>query len=276
MEFPASANRYCPFCGVILQHDIIDYLVIDALARSKRHWTAEVRAIFRCNAPPSPPSLTGSGILFERHTLHAPFDSGLSYTDTNTLEPVTLCQSRGSLWGYGFHDSCWKLLLAKLSYLNTCTTSILEFIFTLLHNTPCRDWAVFEFGHDYGGGATTHKLYGRPLPIDSSSPPYSDPLTIPSEDQLAAMCPSIAHLDLPCRADAGGWQTKDGKSSPIIALPPELMYFILSYLPLLQVRSARLVCRRFAQIAKRENLPQSFWKSRFTVALIARFWYGYL
>jgi hypothetical protein len=178
--------------------------------------------------------------------------------------PGTLFHNPGILWGYGFHSSCWTLLLARLSHIEK-QKDIVTSVFNLLYITPCPDFSYFQFGHDYGGAAGTHKPYGLPQPIDLSSPLYADPWEIPSLGELEKCAPEIHSFASPKQKVALDPHTfsSQGLGCPICRLPLELLYLVLSYLSLAQVAKIRLVCREFSLIAKPENLPQSFWRSRF-------------
>jgi hypothetical protein len=57
--------------------------------------------------------------------------------------------------------------------------------------------------------------------------------------------------------------TSSGLGDLLGKLPPELLYHVLSFLPLIEVANLRLVSHHFALIANRKNLPHSFWKTRF-------------
>lgn len=254
-------NIYCPFCGIILQSN--QYLN-PLPPTSEREWFAEIRAVFRSEARPRRASLTGVGFI-RGYILSAPLDSNLSHRDTEALEAINLKRSRERSCAYGFHNSCWKLLLARLPHIKELQY-ILDTIFSLLFTTPCPDFAVFQFNHNYGGAAETHKPRGRAMPLDFSTPFYADPCAIPSLATLESFA-----LD---RATSLSEKWKTTRLDPYIGsstglgyffgrLPLEIIYEIISYLPLVEVVGIRLVCQELALIAGRENLPQSFWKTRF-------------
>jgi hypothetical protein len=255
-------NIYCPFCGIVLRSNDFENPIPST---RQRPWFAEIRAVFHSEARPCRPSLTGVGFIDLGNILSAPLDSNLSYRDTEALEALTLFQNPGRGWGYGFHNSCWKLLLARLPHIKE-HHDILKTIFSLLFTTPCAVFSGFQFNHNYGGAVETHKPWGRPKPIDLASPLYADPCAIPSLATLESFAlnrasshskkQKAAKLD-PCTERASGRDHFFGR------LPLEIIYEILSYLPLVEVAGIRLVCRELALIAKCENLPQSFWKSRF-------------
>ena len=211
------------------------------------------------------PSLTGVGRLSQPNVLSAPFNSELSYHDTHELEDITLFQKSGTLWGYGFHDACWKLLLMRLPNVEN-RSDMLRSIFGLLYNIPCPDFSSFRFGHDYGGAASTQKPLGLPKTVDQSSSLYADPDAIPSLEELESSVLEMPYPASPNGIVPSGSETSDLKGvNGLFSLPPEVLHMIVSYLSLREVVSARLICQFFALVFKRENLPQSFWKSRFKV-----------
>ena len=254
-------NIYCPFCGIILQSNAFENPIPST---SQRQWFAEIRAVVHSEARPGCPSLTGVGFLESDNTLLAPLDSNLSHRDTEALGVLTLFQNPGECCVYGFHNSCWKLLLARLPHIKHHV--ILKTIFSLLFTTPCPGFSAFQFNHSYRGAAETHKALGRPKPIDPTSPFYADPWAIPSlaalesfalnRDSSRSRRLKATRLD-PCTESASGLGRFFGR------LPLEIINEILSYLPLVEVAVIRLVYRELALIAECESLPQSFWKSRF-------------
>lgn len=258
--FIEMSNIYCPICGIILQYNDFENPIPST---HQRPWFAEVRAVYQTEVRPCHPSLTGVGFLDSRNTLLAPLDTGLSYRDTEALEVITLLKNPGGCWGYGFHNSCWKLLLARLPHIKE--HDILESIFSLLFTTPCPDFSSFSFNHNYGGAAETHKPYGRPQPIDLGSPLYADPCAIPSltalESFTSSRVSSIPRKQKTAQLDP--LKSASGLGRLLGRLPAEIIYEILSYLSLVEVASLRLVCRGLALVAECDNLPQSFWKSRF-------------
>jgi F-box domain. len=142
---------------------------------------------------------------------------------------------------------------------------VLSCIFNLLYITPCPSFSNFDFGHDYEGAAATHKPYGRPLPINLSSPLYADPSAIPSLEHLESYCSETFSSNSPVKNVVLDLHapTSNGLGYLLGKLPLELLYHILSFLPVIQVAHLRLVSRHFALIAKRKHLPHSFWRSRF-------------
>ncbi|BCR86526.1 uncharacterized protein ACHE_30513S [Aspergillus chevalieri] len=128
---------------------------------------------------------------------------------TEALEEWRLCEPSESRWCFGFHNSCWRLLLLRLGhgqddYFQNETT-IAESVFYQLYCTPCLEASSFKFGHDYEGAAQTHKSFGRPKAVDLSLHFYADPCAIPSMDDLKATTFGF------CKAPDGSlWKEQDG------------------------------------------------------------------
>ncbi|KAJ5569594.1 uncharacterized protein N7459_009024 [Penicillium hispanicum] len=186
------SNVYCPLCGVILLPDPYS-LDPAALQTHARPWYAEVRGIYSTNIAVGHVTLTGLGLIHSRNRLHAPLDSDLSYVDVGTevLEAWRICEPSQSRWCFGFHNSCWRLLLLTLSHRKhddlQDETAVAESVFYQLYCTPCLGASIFQFGHDYEGAAQTHRLRGRPKGVDLESPFYADPCVIPSPEDLEAI-----------------------------------------------------------------------------------------
>ncbi|KAK2789239.1 hypothetical protein FQN52_006331 [Onygenales sp. PD_12] len=257
-----SADIYCPFCGISVLPDSTIDGSMSLRGSSRRSWCSEARAIL-CNQDSPSPSLTGIGVLYGNRTLLsslgskllAPLDSELSYNDTDWVENVTLLQKGEYVGGYGFHDSCWRLLLARLSHVEN-QIDIIGPIFRLFYSIRCHRYG--EAADDWG--RVPHQDY-----FDESSVPYSDPFAIPFLDKSDISPTEFSQLNTPKQAEntLPRFYNGGGSSGSLGILPLELIHAIMTYLPLTQVANMRLVCRMFASLAKRENLPQSFWKSRF-------------
>ena len=300
------SNVYCPFCGVILLPD--PYRDDPASRQTRvRPWYAEVRGIYSTNPAFGSITLTGLGIIRCRNNLYAPLGTGLSYVDVGTeaLEEWRLCEPSESRWCFGFHNSCWRLLLLRLGHGQDDSfpneTAIAESVFYQLYCTPCLEASSFEFGHDYEGAAQTHKSFGRPQAVDPSSHFYADPGAIPSVDDLkattAGFCkaPDASLIDYPNEGGTGASGpsgSNDGrhllpfpddrreergkilegpKHHFFDALSPELKYEIFSYLSFEELLNLRLVCRHLALLATVDTLPQLYWRSRFLLGQEADF-----
>jgi hypothetical protein len=249
-------NVYCPFCGVILHSNDPDNL--------QHQWFAEIRAVFCDETRSCHPSLTGVGFIRYRNILFAPLDRNLSYRDTEALEELRLFQKLEGCCAYGFHDSCWKLFLARLSLTKRHCDGP-GTLFNLLFNTPCPNLSYFQFGHNYGGAAAMHKPSGLPKRIDHASPFYADPYAIPSLETLESFAVNRPSTSRKRNAPESSLclENSGGPDYTFLSLPTEIIQEILSYLSLAEVANIRLVCRRMGVLAACEDLPRSFWKSRF-------------
>lgn len=194
------SNVYCPFCGIILLSDPCSDDHLEPPPPGTRPWYAEVRGIYSTNIADGDVTITGVGIVRRRTNLGAPIDANLSYIDVDIaeMEEWNLCGPSESRWCFGFHNSCWKLLLLRLGlgqgdYLQR-ETAIAKSVFFQLYCTPFFRSSWFEFGHDYKGAAQTHKAIGRPTAVDLSSHFYADPCMVPSMDELEAIAPDFRNL----------------------------------------------------------------------------------
>lgn len=250
-------NVYCAFCGVILERDPINPDTWHE--RNPRPWYRKVRGLTTTDIPDRA-TLTGVGLIYNNDVLEAPADSNLSYAETElpSWGSWELSDYRGQAWAFGVHESCWQILLLRLSHLNI--EAIVPAVYRQLLCVPCINGSSFDWGHDYDGAARTHKLRAgqrfrpRPLPVDETSPLYADPCSSPSLDAFEIAAPA------PCTAS----QYLQGASGPSFgSLPPELIYEILPYLSCKEVATLRLVNRNLAVTTALNRLPQLYWRSRF-------------
>ena len=215
------------------------------------------------------PSLSGVGVLNSSSTLLAPLNSELSYQDSPTLlEAITLFEKAGRFWGYGFHDSCWKLFLFKLSHSGIEDESeIVKSVFELFYNTECRAYSVLSFAHNYGPARATQRLNRNPWrrTATPSMSFISDPCSLPSPRELLSWAPvipnstALKHFVLP-NLNTGSAR---GPKNYICKLPLEVFHLILHILPLADVANFRVVCQDFSLMTEPESLPQAFWRTRF-------------
>ena len=302
-------NVYCPLCGIILLPDPYNE-ASPSSQTERRPWYAEARGV---HFSPSlgTVSLTGLGIIRRRNRLYAPLERSLSYIGANIEElgEFKICEASDDPWCFGFHDSCWVLLVLRVSirqdkFLKT-ETQIAQSLFRQLNCIPCIQRSIFQFGHDYEGATQMHKSLGRPNAIDSNSHFYADPCNIPLTAELGATGLSFRRLqNLPENTTGGGpfnghgiiysppssgsneatppgfGQATAGElhaklefptTSSFEGLSPDLTYEILSYLPFDQLLNLRLVCRHFATFGRIDRLPQSYWRSRFCIGQEADF-----
>ncbi|KAJ5719812.1 hypothetical protein N7493_007390 [Penicillium malachiteum] len=253
--------------------------------------------------------MTGLGIIRDPN-LYAPLDKDLSYIDvgTNVLEEWGLCEPSESRWCFGFHNSCWRLLLLRLGHgYDDCLhneTVIAESVSSQLYCNPCLYASSFAFRHDYEGTAQTHKYFRRPKAVDLSSAFYADPCAIPLMHSSIATSPRVGAPMTAATVSGIDYDNESGscESSPFgsnsdqhpipfpdnmieerrqpqgrikhdlfDALSSELKYEIPSYLSFDELLNMRLVCRNLALLATLDRLPQSYWRSRFLLGQEADF-----
>lgn len=295
-------NVYCPFCGIILLPDPYWDDSAPPEELRVRPWYAEVRGIYATDSTVETIALTGLGIVTRRNILCAPAREDLSYVDVGleALEEWMIYNPSEGRWCFGFHGSCWDLLMQRLGHgLDRSLPdeiSIVESVFHQFYCTPCLDFSSFKFGHDYDGAAQTHKPIGRPMEVDLSSHFYADPCAIPSTRGLEATVPDFhrgynsafpVHITAPNlddqhqaqkhvsdsgwdlhspldRAKGKAYQNLERHNTGLLeGLSPEMKLEILSYLSFGDLLSIRLVCRDLASLASLDTLPQSYWRSRF-------------
>ncbi|OQE10215.1 hypothetical protein PENVUL_c004G08176 [Penicillium vulpinum] len=205
-----APNVYCPLCGVVLLPDPYsnDYGEEPAWQSHARPWYAEVRGLYSTDVTTGNVTTTGLGIVRGRNILCAPLRSDQSYAGA---EPMALGEWRlfGSSvvrWCFGFHDSCWKLLLLRLAHgsdeASLSEADVAESVFYQLYCTPCIDGSIFQFGHDYDGAAQTHKSFGQPNAVNLRSHLYADPCAIPSLKELERTASDFRKI-------CGSWLWKD-------------------------------------------------------------------
>ncbi|EHA18623.1 hypothetical protein ASPNIDRAFT_129458, partial [Aspergillus niger ATCC 1015] len=208
-----ASNVYCPFCGVIL---LPDPYWDDPGARP---WYAQVRGIYSTNPAVGHIKATGVGIVRGRKTLHAPLDSNQVYGDVapDDLDEWRLCEQSDSQWCFGFHESCWKLLILRLQHGRVESPSltdvaIAEMVFYQLCCTPCLEGSIFHFGHDYAGAAQTHRIRGRIPPMDLGSHRYADPSVLADISMLPQsywrsrfLLGQEADFVFPCLSETQDW-----------------------------------------------------------------------
>lgn len=259
------ANVYCALCGVILLPD--PYVEEGATEpepppRRRRPWCSEVRGLTTIDDPSNPPTLTGVGLIYGPNCLSATIDCKLSYIDSQLTREWGLSTTRlgwGS-WAFGVHDACWQMLRLRVGGWHE--RQLIISVFHQLLCVPCIESSSFDFGHDYDGASQTHKRMGPPMPINHGSVLYADPHAVPlmviSEPAMPQSLTSFDYLQgASCHAFG--------------PLSMELIHEILSYLSRKEVAALRLVSRALASIAAVENLPQSYWRSRFLLGQEADF-----
>ncbi|RAK84621.1 hypothetical protein BO79DRAFT_202256 [Aspergillus costaricaensis CBS 115574] len=279
------SNVYCPFCGVILLPDPY-WDGPDTPQSSARPWYAQVRGIYSTNPAVDHIKTTGVGVVRGRKTLHAPLDSNRVYGDVafDALDEWRLCEQSDSQWCFGFHESCWKMLILRLNHgrvgsLSQTDAAIAEMVFYQLYCTPCLEASIFHFGHDYAGAARTHKVFGRIQPVDLDSHLYADPCAISVMNFPTDSSSASGELG----SSPGRKLSHDNSTVGSLAevgerryhafrnLSTELLLEIFSYIPFEQHLTLRLVCHDLAVLADMSLLSRSYWRSRFLLGQEADF-----
>ncbi|OJI85315.1 hypothetical protein ASPTUDRAFT_65238 [Aspergillus tubingensis CBS 134.48] len=279
------SNVYCPFCGVILLPDPY-WDGPDTPQSSARPWYAQVRGIYSTNPAVDHIKTTGIGVVRGRKTLHAPLDSNRVYGDVSfdALDEWRLCEQSDSQWCFGFHESCWKLLILRLNHgrvgsSSQSDTAVAEMVFYQLNCTPCLEASIFHFGHDYAGAAQTQKVFGRIQPVDLDSHLYADPCAISVMNYPTDSSSAAEELGSSPRRNLSHGNSRVGRLAKagerryhaFSNLSIELLLEILSYVPFEQHLTLRLVCHDLSVLADMSMLSRSYWRSRFLLGQEADF-----
>ncbi|KAL3480802.1 hypothetical protein BJX99DRAFT_272534 [Aspergillus californicus] len=254
-------NVYCPICGAIMLDNRTRIHDPDSTLTPARPWYTEVRGIYKSS---DRASITGLGIVGGRNRLDAPLDKNKSYLELryNDLHHWWICESSETWpWCFAVHNSCWTLLLLRLDYQNNGLRDdedITALVYSQLYDTPCLDGSVFQFGHDYGGAAQTHKTSGR-ISVDPGSHLYADPCAIPDVSELETASSMVSWPFPP----HGNTMTQPCCINIFHTLSSELHFEVFAHLSFDELLSLRLVCRQFAVLANPGTLPQSYWRTRF-------------
>lgn len=234
---PIDPNVYCAFCGSILLPD--PYVEDGATEpetppRRRRPWCSEVRGLTTFEDL-APPSLTGVGLLYPQKRLSAPHGCDLTYLDHELSGEWGLRTTRWASWAFGVHDACWQILRLRLRGWHE--RQIVTSAFHQLLCFPCIKTCWFGFYHDHDEGFRW-------------ADPFAVPLTDLSEAAKSLPSTSVGYVQVESCQALGPLYT-------------ELIHEIFCYLPCKEVAALRLVNKSLAAIAAVENLPQSYWRSRF-------------
>ncbi|EEH22645.2 hypothetical protein PABG_04856 [Paracoccidioides brasiliensis Pb03] len=286
----------CNICGAIIGGE-------------RFNWLNEFRAVytvgktFRGRGPRwSSLRLSGVGVRSRddvyNHTASPPIDPQRRYDDEQngvaTLSIKDMCppllppphssvfpqssvDTRGSCYGYLFHDACWTLLTKALAPAEVNVWAMYNFC----NSFPSRSGLV-NWGHDYGG---IFDMYPNILPGGTPRPQvyrriqrtvangysadevfHADPLRIPFLDFLRNGTAMGKQGDGSIGSSTGFssiFVSRSSRSSDandcFSVLPPELRQMILSLLATADVLNLFLASRTFAN----SPLLQNFWASRF-------------
>lgn len=179
-------------------------------------------------------------------------------------------------WGFAFHHGCWDIF----NLANQISTPSIQTTFDVLRSFPVdllgdTTSSAVNFGHNYGLWAYSNgpelSYIGEDLhPFvyyahDTHEPwwqmPWRDPKSIPeiqdfiSKDSGSTTVNSILESKI-----CSTVRQQTLATDRLCSLPLEILLSVLQLLPSHDVLSAKLASRSFAEV----NLPNSFWKTRFS------------
>ncbi|CAH0051004.1 unnamed protein product [Clonostachys solani] len=165
----------------------------------------------------------------------------------------------GRRTSFDCHRACWHLLLLQIASISQHPpdpTRIESLVVDILDSTPWgRDSHIIPENDYCGATSMRQSEEGRQLLCadpDEPFPPNADS-TFSLEELGIAMASNL-------RVRPSGPLSH---TDPFYKLPDEIVQDILLHLPSEDLCSARLASRRVAILGAIDNLPQSFWTSRF-------------
>ncbi|CVK91419.1 uncharacterized protein FMAN_09533 [Fusarium mangiferae] len=161
-------------------------------------------------------------------------------------------------WTFVFHETCWQLLLRKVSLSRDSQTEpqrIAELLFRLLYCLPYDRFKVPCPNHDFGGAL---KFWTSPLNL---SGPRSFFLADPSTLTLGSAVQAPKDVSVPLHT------TSDFQVSDDIfaRLSPEIVQLVIAKAESTDLCNLRLSSKFVSKLTRTDHLPQHFWKSRFSV-----------
>lgn len=157
-------------------------------------------------------------------------------------------------WGWGFHSSCWDVLIAGF-------TPNLRLLFEACLSLPIGMEGILDWGHVYGGAAVSRRV--GPVPMLGSR--FSNLASIPQDFRsdpfhISGLTKAINHsFRLQNDAFQSSLQNLHQDGDKFSSLSPELLHLIITLLPTRDVYSLRLASPVFATL----SLSEKFWASRF-------------
>lgn len=215
-------------------------------------------------------SLSGVGLYDNRRgePFLVPRSSSKTYEDLESgevpgteIDDVDYGDESPGVWGFVFHDACWKLLDALYGKDNVPLGRLHAVLRSL--SSPVGMFGV-SWGHTYGGlyraGHEGEKLWNCMFHLSERDE---------SEQGNAAPCnpfriPRIARPHRKCRAKDPFLQFTWGQRGgcgrdPFARLPPEIIRMVVDLLRVRDVGAARGASRFFVPVF----LDQNFWRTRF-------------
>jgi hypothetical protein len=202
--------------------------------------------------------LTGVGFLREI-TLLAPANPTTTYVDyKDEFTHYELFRNSES-WTFAFHDACWRILLLRLVELpsNPLATNVIRHLFDILHSPPSDRNAAGYPAYDFGGASQFwEKPYSLPTVWDFLlAEPETPCLVLSQHSEL-----QIPGLPVADPEHIFPYQPRD----IFRCLSQELVTSIANCLPSSDLGIARLSSRAVATATAPQDLPQAFWRSRFS------------
>lgn len=193
------------------------------------------------------PSPTGEGRVEEKRFVASDITTS-SYLDLETRDEL---RDQDLHNAYPFHNLCWVMLLTRLGRTVTSTEDavvIASWLFRIFHCLPRAEG---------GGLLTEHRYHGvlrlRDIERYSVRVPFADATEEPPvfDDEPAVGQPTSSALDRVSSQDA------------FSKFPSNVLHTILSSLSTKDVCHSRLASRVIAVASGEDDLPQTFWASRF-------------
>lgn len=254
-------NVFCNLCGIVLLPKPVDEPL--ELVTPDRPWYAVARAVYTYHRYAGDIELSAVGNIVMSHALVFPLDdSPTPEVGSALLMGGGDTRSDSSPWGFGFHQSCWQLLLARLG-TDWDKSRIALAIFKQFYCMPCKSQSSLDFGHDYSGAAKTHVVYGPLSPMSQFPIFYADPSAVLLDDLEA--------MGSPLRKPEDDWTDVKINNGLLGRLPEEILHQIVCYLSYSQVKKIRLASRELARKTGHNVLPMEFWRNQFLPGFDASF-----
>ncbi|KAH6900588.1 hypothetical protein B0T10DRAFT_600861 [Thelonectria olida] len=241
--------RYCTLCGVVCRSRHMVGFDPDA----RLDWSGEVRAV-KSRQGRENPALTGLG--FFTNCIRASRNPDETYLDNrNHLINFDLLNMSKSYWTFMFHEECWQLLLAKIrSQPGQETQSAARIAAKLFDVLYCLPWErVVAPAHDFGGAAYFGSLLSR-------AQSWGFLMAEPSREFAYLPDRGAVNPFWGCPPPLPSTNPTDECFS---TLPREINGLILEFMASRDICNLRLASRTMMILAHPNNLPQTFWASRF-------------
>lgn len=225
------------------------------------HWLSEFRVVFTQGFNWETPQISGVGCYqrFDSVYVPVPTNSQSRYDDPGMSEDTGMCQitlmeiEEELLWGYPFHEACWKLLVRACHPLPVDINLLFACFRSHGITAGHLNWDFHSYTERKGLTAFSLDLC------------WYDPR---KPQQLELVFPEAKRYAQDKRKRApsldseyhGNIHQLSLSTDPLSSLPLEIRDSILCYLPSKDVCSARLASRAFSQLV---SFSPSFWFTRF-------------